>query len=156
MLYTIIFGDINNNSTYTNANTDGLCCFRYEQFIHFLSSVLQHERDKILTMLTMLSNPTNMQHILSCLRSPSVEIRKPNYIFNGPNPTLNSKSSSSQDHLFQAWRHPHSSRISCLGFIMTMVIVISFARKCKTVPNDYAPELLTRIVQSLTKLNDKI
>ena len=42
------------------------------------------------------------------------------------------------------------------GFIMTMVIVISFAREHKTTPNDYAPELLTRIVQSPTKLNDKI
>ena len=42
------------------------------------------------------------------------------------------------------------------GFIMTMVSVISFAHECKTVPNDYAPELLTQIVQSPTKLNDKI
>ena len=39
---------------------------------------------------------------------------------------------------------------------MTMVIVIYFARDCKTTPNDYAPELLTQIVQSPTKLNDKI
>ena len=39
---------------------------------------------------------------------------------------------------------------------MTMVIVISFVRKCKIAPNDYAPELLTWIVQSPTKLNDKI
>ena len=46
--------------------------------------------------------------------------------------------------------------ISCLGFIMTMVIVVSFAPERKNVPNDYAPELLTRIVQSPTKLNDKI
>ena len=46
--------------------------------------------------------------------------------------------------------------ISCLGFIMTMVIVISFVRERKTVPNDYAWELLTRIVQNPTKLNDKI
>ena len=67
-----------------------------------------------------------------------------------------SKSSNSPDHLFRAWRHPHSSLISCLGFIMTMVIVISFAHERKTAPNDYAPELLTRIVQSATKLNDKI
>ena len=37
-----------------------------------------------------------------------------------------------------------------------MVIVISFTHKRKTVPNDYAPEFLTRIVQSPTKLNDKI
>ena len=39
---------------------------------------------------------------------------------------------------------------------MTMVIVISFAHERKTVPIDYAPELLTRIVQIPTKLNDKI
>ena len=44
----------------------------------------------------------------------------------------------------------------CLGFIMRMVIVISFAHERKTVPDDYAPELLTRIVQNPTKLNDKI
>ena len=66
-----------------------------------------------------------------------------------------SKSSSSQDYLSRAWRHPHSSPISCQGFIMTMVIVIFFVDKHKTVPNDYVPELLTRIVQSPTKLNDK-
>ena len=42
------------------------------------------------------------------------------------------------------------------GFVMTMVIVISFARERKTVPNDYAPELFTQIVQSPTKLYDKI
>ena len=29
-----------------------------------------------------------------------------------------------------------------------MVIVVSFAHERKTVPNDYAPELLTRIVQT--------
>ena len=46
--------------------------------------------------------------------------------------------------------------ISCLGFIMTMVIVISFARERKAVPTDYAPELLTRVVQSPTKRKDKI
>ena len=39
---------------------------------------------------------------------------------------------------------------------MTMMIVISFARERKTVPNDYAPELLTRLIQSPTKLNVKI
>ena len=39
---------------------------------------------------------------------------------------------------------------------MTMVILISFALEHKTAPNDYAPELLTRIVQGFTKLNDKI
>ena len=37
-----------------------------------------------------------------------------------------------------------------------MMIVIFFTHERKTVPNDYAPELLTRIVQSPTKLNEKI
>ena len=37
-----------------------------------------------------------------------------------------------------------------------MVIVLSFVHERKTVPNDYAPKVLTRIVQSPTKLNDKI
>ena len=37
---------------------------------------------------------------------------------------------------------------------MTMVIVISLARERKTAPNVYAPGLLTRIVQSPTKLNE--
>ena len=41
-------------------------------------------------------------------------------------------------------------------FIMTIVIVISFVHERKSVPNDYAPELLTRVVQSPTKLNDEI
>ena len=59
-------------------------------------------------------------------------------------------------YLFWVWRHPHSSPISYLGFIMTMVIVISFAHERKTAPIDNTPELLTRIVQSPTKLNDKI
>ena len=67
-----------------------------------------------------------------------------------------SKSSNSQDLLSRAWRHPHSSPISFLGFIMTMVIAVSFAHERKTVPKDYAPELLTQIVQGPTKLNDKI
>ena len=39
---------------------------------------------------------------------------------------------------------------------MTIVIDISFARERETVPNDYAPDLLTRIIQSPIKLNDKI
>ena len=50
--------------------------------------------------------------------------------------------SNSQDNIFRAWRHPHSSLISSLGFIITIVIVISLARERKTVPNDCAPELI--------------
>ena len=54
---------------------------------------------------------------------------------------LFSKSSNSQDHRFRAWRHSHSSSISYRGFIMTIVIVISFALERKTVSNVCAPEL---------------
>ena len=42
------------------------------------------------------------------------------------------------------------------GFIMTMVIVISFANERKTVPNDFELFGLRVQVQSPTKLNDKI
>ena len=45
---------------------------------------------------------------------------------------------------------------SVWGFIMTMVIVISFALECKTAPNDNTLNLETRIVQNPTKLNDEI
>ena len=45
---------------------------------------------------------------------------------------------------------------SVWGFNMAMVIVISFVRERKTSPIDYTPELLMRIVQSPTKLKEKI
>ena len=59
-------------------------------------------------------------------------------------------------HLFWPWHYQHSSLISCQGFIMKMVIVLSFAQERKTVPNGYTPGLITRTVQSPFKLNDKI
>ena len=62
----------------------------------------------------------------------------------GPMSTFNSlffKILKFSAHLFRAWRHLHSSPISGLEFIMTMVIVISFARERKIVPNNCAPEL---------------
>ena len=132
----------------------------------FGSSTRGERHNSYYTDHTILTIP-NAQRILWCLRSPPVEIRKLNSSTEWPNPQLLdfqsqlptdsfSKSSYFQDHLFRAWHHPHSSHISCLGFIMTLVIVISFACERKTVPNDYAPELLTQIVQSPTKLNDKI
>ena len=58
-------------------------------------------------------------------------------------------------HLFWTRSHSHSSLISCLGFIMAMVIVISFAHERKLYPM-LCIQLLTRIVKSPTKLNDKI
>ena len=130
------------------------------------------ERDAFLTMLTI----PNACHISWCLRSLLVEICKtwphastaedPTLCLNGRNSTLCLHSSI----LIDSFQNPQilrtiSSRHDIIhtlasfpvwGFIMTMVIVISFAHKRKTAPNDYAPELLTRIVQSPTKLIDKI
>ena len=37
-------------------------------------------------------------------------------------------------HRFGEWRHSHSSHISYLGFIMTIVIIISSARERKLYP----------------------
>ena len=119
----------------------------------------ERERERILTMLTPQMRGT-YHGVLDLNSSLLVEIWK-TQLFDSmaesqPSTASLSKSSNSQDHLFRAWCHPHSSPISCLGFIMTMVIIISFTHKRKTAPNDYAPELLTQIVQSPTKLKDKI
>ena len=66
-----------------------------------------------------------------------------------------SKSSNSQDHRFQAWHHSHSSPISYLGFIMTIVIFIFFVHECKLYLM-LCTWTKSQIVQSPTKLNDKI
>ena len=63
-------------------------CSGTNAFINFLTSVLQHEeRDTILTILTILSDPTNTLCILWCLRSLLVEIWKTQLHLQ--NPTLN-------------------------------------------------------------------
>ena len=52
------------------------------------------------------------------------------YISQSQLPTdYSSKSSNSRDHRFWAWRHTHSSPNSYLRFIMTIVIVKSFAHE---------------------------
>ena len=76
------------------------------------------ERDTILKSLCWPHH--NVRCILWCLRSEnpttSFNGQNPTLVFYGQNPTLVfSKSSNSQDHLFWAWRHPHSSSISSLG-----------------------------------------
>ena len=73
---------------------------------------------KVYANHTMLTHP-NARRILSCLRSLLVEIRKTQRHL----PTVEirlvfTKSSNSQDHHFQAWRHPHSSPISSLGGLL--------------------------------------
>ena len=115
------------------------------------------------------NHPQRAAHlVISVGRDP----KNPTTSFNGPNSTLclNGRNSTfclhgliwtSQLILFQ---NPQILRTISSGhdviytsapfpvwvFIITMVIVISFAHERKTVPNDYAPELLTRIVQSPT------
>ena len=81
-------------------------------------------------MLTILCWPhPNARRILWCLRSQFISAgrdpknltaclngRKLNCPFDGRiSTTVFSKSSNSQDHLFWAWRHPHSSPISRPG-----------------------------------------
>ena len=119
----------------------------------FLTSVLRHEeRDNSKKSFVILlcqqhlpmaeiqlyfstpwSDPTSPNHHCKTQTSTvCVDGRQPNCL-----PTwstvnseliLFSKSSNSQDHRFWAWRHSHTSHIFYLGFIMTIVIVISFAR----------------------------
>ena len=71
------------------------------------------------------------------LQLSAIEADNPTVCLHGPKSPPNdsfSKSSHPQDHRFRAWRHSHSSPISSLGFIMTIVIVISFARDRKLYP----------------------
>ena len=141
--------------------------FRYEKFIDFLTSAHcdTWRETQFLPCWPYYAGPTNARRFLWCLRSLSVEIRKTqlhlqrtksnsqlltfNWLFfkilKFSGPSLFGHDVSHTTAPFPAW-----------GFIMTMVIVISFAHERKTVPNVYAPEILTRIVQSPTKLNDKI
>ena len=59
-----------------DSNTQATLLFRYEPFINFWLWFFDTRRETILTMLTVLSDPTNAQHILSCLRSRPTEISK--------------------------------------------------------------------------------
>ena len=134
------------------------------------SSSTRGERQslKVFHNHTMLTTPKRSVHLV--VQSQFLNIMVGPQLFNimvGPQlelsaymaqsqlPTLFSKSSNSQDHCFQAWRHSHSSPISYLGFIMTIVIVISFAHERKLYPM-LCTWTKSRIVQSPTKLNDKI
>ena len=140
-----------------NTNTQAeLCCFRYERFINFWVRFFETRKETILTMLTRFQCAVH----LVMLRSLSVEIRKTQLHLQRPksnsqltpfqNPQILRTISSWFDVIHTPTPFP------VWGFIMTMVIVISSAYERKTVPNDYAPELLTWIVRSPTKLNDKI
>ena len=103
---------------------------------------------------TMLTTPWS--ELNSPLQLSAIEAGNPTLSLHCPKSTQSfSKFSNSQDHRFRAWRHSHSSPISYVGFIMTIVIVISFAHERKLYPM-LCTWTKSRIVQSLTKLNDKI
>ena len=126
MLYR--HNDINHNSnTNTSTNTGGLFCLWYQQVYSFLASVHGHTRRetqflKVYANHIMLIHP-NVWCILWCLRSQFISAsrdpkngRNSTAVFNGLISTIVlSKSSHSQDHLFWAWCHLHSSPISCLA-----------------------------------------
>ena len=129
------------------------------------SSSTRGERDTILTMQTILSDPTNVRRILWCLRSPSVEIRKTQLHLQRAK--SNSQLNSRELNHLPPWKKTQlsASMVQCQpstlwfskssnsppisfghdvihtpasfpvwGFIMTMVIVISFANEHKLYP----------------------
>ena len=81
------------------------------------------------TMVGLNFSPSWPEHNINCL--PQWQITQLSaYMAQSQLPTDSfSKSSNPQDHRFRAWCHSHSSPISYQGFIMTIVIVISFARE---------------------------
>ena len=124
-IIVVHYNDINPNSnTNTYTNTGRLFRFGYEQVYWFLASVHGDTRRetqflKAYANHTMLTPTQRAAHHLmfeiSIHLCPS-RSEKLNHTFNSRiSTTVFSKSSNSEDHLFWAWRHPHSSPISCLG-----------------------------------------
>ena len=124
VLYSHNHNDINHNCntihTHIQLKTGGLCCSCTNAFINILTSVFRHEvRDTILIMLIILSDPHQpAAHLTMFKISVGRDPKKPttsSMVKIQLSTDSFSNSSNSQDHLFQAWRYPHSSPISCLG-----------------------------------------
>ena len=146
--------------TYANTKANSLL-FRYKPLLltSDFSSSTRGERQflKVFHNHTMLPTPQRSVHLVIQSQFLNITVR-PNFSTSWSDPNFNclplrqttqlsaymapkstpnwrfSKSSNSQDHCFQAWCHSHFSLISYLGFIMTIVIVISFAHKHKLYP----------------------
>ena len=130
---------------------------RYETFINFWLRFFDTRRETqflSLSYYTMLTTPKRSAHLevqsqflnlmigsqLSASMAENSQLSV--YMIHSQLPIDSfSKSSNSLHHRLRAWRHSHSSLISYLGFIMTIVIIISFAHERKTVPNICVPEL---------------
>ena len=116
--------------------TGGLCCSGMNAFINSWLRFMvtrgerhnsyyadPHSQHAAYLMVFKISVSRDLQNLTTCLKCRRP--KKPNCHHNSrklnclpPWSNLNwlfSKSSNSQDHLFQAWCHPHSSPISCLG-----------------------------------------
>ena len=99
-----------------NPNARHISFFRYE----LLNIIVGPQ------LFNTMAGP-QLQLSASMADNPTVGLHRPK---STPNSSF-SKSSNFQDHRFRAWRHSHSSLIYYLGFIMTIVIVISFAHERK-------------------------
>ena len=141
--YTYIYANHTIQNTVQNTQVTPL--FRYDRFINFCVQFFDTRREtqflKVFRNHSMLTTPPTFgtsSGVLDLNSSLPVEIRKiqpyastvetSTSQHHGRNSTEPfSKSSKFSARLFWAWRHPHS----CLGFIITMVIVISFAHERK-------------------------
>ena len=167
--------------TNNNTNTGRPCRFGYERVHFFLPSVLSDTRRetqiiKAYANHTILT-PPHARRTLWCLRSQLISLgRDPNWsvlirseklscTLQQSNSTVFSKSSKSLDHLFWARRQPPTLFTPTAvqphflfgGLLWQMMIVISFPSRCKTASSDYSTWTRRhRVVQRLTKLNDKI
>ena len=130
----------------------GFHCSSTNALINFWVRFFDMRRETILKSLSyhimLMTPPTfgtsrgpisiSQHHGRNSTSTVCLNSREPNCLFtwskvNSQLPFF-SKSSNSQDHHFQAWRPSHSSLISYLGFIMTIVIVISFVHEHKLYP----------------------
>ena len=146
-----------------NTNAGGLCCFRFERFINFLTSVLWHKaRDTIFIMLTPSQRAAHLvvfkifvgrdPKILTAAAAATVEKstlchngRNSIVCLHGPMSTFNWRffkilnvSGPSLSDMTSSILQPH---FLSGGLLWQMVIIISFALEREAIPNDYTPEL---------------
>ena len=145
-------------------NTDDSPLFMYETFINFLTIVFRHEERETHFLICWLYYLTQQTHPVAPKISVGRDLQSS--IVSTPSWTGPAQSQISTNvffkitkfsaHRFRAWRHSHPSRISYLGFLLwhlwlsyPLCVSGNCAQCVCTCTN-------SRIVQSPTKLNDKI
>ena len=131
---------------YSNTNACRHCCFRYYRFINsWLRSMVtwgETQFYKVYANHTMLTPPQRAAHLVMSKISVGSNPKKTQlHLSTVKIQLLFSKSSNSQNHLFQAWRNPHSSLTSCLGVYYDKWWLSYPLRTSVTAPNGYAPVL---------------